>query len=193
MAAATLALLRLARPGDWLSPAVLLALLGLPGVVAYRAARAGRAGRLASGAAGLAGVVYLALSILVVPGVVERAASARTAGGLLRRLVQAGDRVALYGFKEGMLGGYLFYAGATFPNLGRPEELRAHLESAPCGSGAPCALALVREDVYRGLVPRLGLATTVAARFGDGGELAAVARRRPVLLIVREGFEPRRP
>jgi 4-amino-4-deoxy-L-arabinose transferase-like glycosyltransferase len=186
IAGTSLAVLRLARPADWLAPAALLALLLPPGILAYRAARAGRGGSLVVSGAALTGVVHLALAVLVVPAVVERAASARPAAALLRRLVQAGDRVALYDFKEGMLGGYLFYSGMTYPNLERVEDLRAHLLAAPGGGRGPCSLALVREDVYRALEPRLGVPTSVAARFGDGSTLAAMARRRPVLLVVAE-------
>ena len=104
----------------------------------------------------------------VVPRIVIGSLSPRTAAHQVRRMIDAGDRLALYRFKEGSLGGYLFYSGVTLPHLRDTEELRRHLMSGAVADNSPRSLALMREEVYAGLVADLGIPTTVVRRFPAG-------------------------
>lgn len=143
--------------------------LALPPALAffgYGALRSGRAGRLALLAGGGLGMVTLGLALAVVPEVVNGVTSPRLAATFARNLTEAGDRVALYRFKEGALGGTLFYAGGTFPNLTTPVDLRHHLEAGGVAGPGPRSVALMRERVYLEDAPRLGIPTTIVRRFG---------------------------
>jgi hypothetical protein len=64
----------------------------------------------------------------------------------MRALAEAGDRIALYRFHQGMMGGFLFYSGRTYPNLHDADELRRHLESDQAGGGR--ALVLMRSGAF---------------------------------------------
>jgi hypothetical protein len=64
----------------------------------------------------------------------------------MKAFAQAGDRIALYRFHQGMLGGFLFYSGRTWPNLGDADALRRHLES-DTGEGGR-ALVLMRAATF---------------------------------------------
>ncbi|HKN47560.1 MAG TPA: hypothetical protein VJ144_06285, partial [Candidatus Polarisedimenticolia bacterium] len=81
---------------------------------------------------------------------------------------EAGDRLALYRFKEGSLGAYLFYAGMTVPNLYTPEDLRLHLAAGPVARRGPRSLALMSEETYDDVAPGLGLPTSIVWRFRSG-------------------------
>ncbi|HEX9426299.1 MAG TPA: glycosyltransferase family 39 protein, partial [Candidatus Polarisedimenticolia bacterium] len=172
------AALRLVRPQEWLGLALSLALPPALALFGHAALRSGRAGRLASLIGGALALVTLALAVAVVPEVVNGAASPRGAASLLRRMVEAGDRVALYRFKEGALGGTLFYAGGTLPNLATTEELRRHLEAGSVAGPGPRSVALMREEVYREESARLGIATTIVRRFEPPPGIAALAPGR---------------
>jgi len=117
------------RPGERIVPAVIGALLAWPVAAAWGAARRDDGRRLGLAVAAGAALVFVAASVWAVPGIVNRGVSTRAAGGELRGLAEAGDRIALYRFHQGMLGGFLFYSGRTYPNLRDAEDLRRHLES----------------------------------------------------------------
>jgi hypothetical protein len=134
LAAGILAALRLVRPGDLLIPCALVALLIPPFVVAYRAMRADAGRRFGYAIAAATGVLLQCVTLVIVPAIVNGGTSARAAAGDLARMSDAGDPIALYQFREGMVGGFLFYSGRTFPNLRDPEHLKQHLEG---GSGDP--------------------------------------------------------
>ncbi len=184
---AFLAILTAVRPTDWLTPTAALALILLPGLAAFRALRSRRPFRLAVLVAAMAGLVELGVSALIVPRIVNAGVSVRAAGGMLARMVDQGDRLALYRFHEGMLGGYLFYAGRTFPNLRSLEELNGHLRADPGAPGGSRSLALLREDVYQEVAPRLEMKTAIASRFESGTQGIGSVRRWPILLVAPEG------
>jgi 4-amino-4-deoxy-L-arabinose transferase-like glycosyltransferase len=162
-AAVFLAMLRV-RPFDWLAPTVMAALLAPPGLAAWRALLARRTAQAALLGAALTAVLCVGLCVGIVPRVVERYASHRPAGAALARLVEAGDRIALHDFGQGMLGEVLFYAGRTFPNLRSVEDLEAHL-SGPRPAVGPRPMALMLESRHAALAPRLRVPTIVARRF----------------------------
>ncbi|HZM70223.1 MAG TPA: glycosyltransferase family 39 protein [Candidatus Cryosericum sp.] len=164
LAALTLAALRLARPADLAAPIVAGALLLVPGVAAYRALRRQDASAVALSIAGLTGIIELVLFVTVVPAVVNGGTSARAAGVELRRMEEEGDRIAFFQFKEGTLGGFLFYAGRTFPNLHDPEELTSHL--APGGEApGPRTFALMRAPALEEVAPRVPFPLLEARRY----------------------------
>ncbi len=160
------AALGLARPDGRLGVAFAIALPPTLAFLGYGTLRSGRAGRLALLAGGALGMVTLGLALAVVPEVVNGVSSPRPAATFMNRLAGAGDHVALYRFKEGALGGTLFYARGTFPNLAAPEDLRRHLEAGGVAGPGPRSVALMREAIYLEDAPRLGIATTVVRRFG---------------------------
>jgi 4-amino-4-deoxy-L-arabinose transferase-like glycosyltransferase len=199
LSAALLFSLLTVRPLDWIAPSACLALLLPTGVVAYRALRARHPCRAAFLCAAIAGIAYLGLATLVIAEVVNGGASAREAGSSLRRLIVQGDRVAFYQARQGTIGGILFYAGLTLPNLRSPGELERHLSAAAGAPGTPRSMALIREDIYRDVAPRLGVPTTIARRF-DRRLTFFDAPRRGILLVVAgeiddnaPGHGPRRP
>jgi hypothetical protein len=145
LAAAVLVLGVAGRPGDRLAPALIGALLAWPVALAWRAARAGDGGRLGLAVSGATAVVLVAAMVWAVPGIVNRGVSARAAGGTLGALADAGDRIALYRFRQGMLGGFLFYSGRTYPNLADADALRRHLETDQAGGGRAIVLMRARE------------------------------------------------
>jgi len=175
---------------------VLVAALALAG---YAALRTGRADRLAILVAGAVGLVHLVAAGGIVPELVDRHASPREAARQIRRMADAGDRLALYDFKEGSLGGYLFYAGMTLPHLRTPEDLRIHLSTGG-EARSPRSLALMREEIYHGVAPALGIATTIVRRFPAGwtvevafpgnGSPPVVLRDSDPIVLVAAGSDP---
>jgi 4-amino-4-deoxy-L-arabinose transferase-like glycosyltransferase len=199
LGAALLFALLTVRPLDWFAPTASLALLLPAGIAAYRALRARRPSRAAFLCAALAGLVYLGAATLVVPKVVDEGVSARETGSSLREMIVRGDRIAFYRLPQGSIGGILFYAGLTVPNLRTPENLESHLRSPGGVPGTPRSMALIREEDHRELAPRLAIPTTVARRF-DRPWMYFEAPRRGLLLVVGGGIEdnaagrdPRRP
>jgi 4-amino-4-deoxy-L-arabinose transferase-like glycosyltransferase len=162
------AALRLVLPEARLAAWVSLGVPLLAAVAGSTALRASRPDRLALVTIGTVGVVHLVLASTVVPRIVNGSLSPRMAAHQVRRMIDAGDRLALYRFKEGSLGGYLFYSGATLPHLRDTEELRRHFMSGAVADSSPRSLALMREEVYAGLAADLGIPTTVVRRFPAG-------------------------
>jgi 4-amino-4-deoxy-L-arabinose transferase-like glycosyltransferase len=175
------------RPFDWMSPTVMVALLVPPGLVAWRALRARRTVPAALAGAALAGVLCLGLGVGIVPRVVAQYASHRPAGAALGRLAAAGDRIALHDFGQGMLGELLFYAGRTFPNLRRVEDLEAHL-SGPVPAIGPRPMALVLESRHAGVVSRLRVPTIAARRFAHPEPPVGHPSESLVLVVPRGGI-----
>jgi 4-amino-4-deoxy-L-arabinose transferase-like glycosyltransferase len=134
------------RPGERVVPTVVGALLAWPVAAAWSAARRDDGRRLGLAVAGGTALIFVAALAWAVPGVVNRGVSARAAGSEIRALAEAGDRVALYRFHQGMMGGFLFYSGRTYPNLRDIEDLRRHLESDKPDAGR--ALVLMRGGVF---------------------------------------------
>jgi hypothetical protein len=164
LAAGVLAALRLARPEDLLAPIVSSALLLVPGVAAYRALRRQDAPGVALSIAGLTGILELVLFVAVVPAVVNGGTSARAAGVELRRMEEEGDRIAFFQFKEGTLGGFLFYAGRTFPNLHDDGDLTRHLAASGDAPG-PRTFALMRAPALEEVAPRVPFPLLEARRY----------------------------
>jgi 4-amino-4-deoxy-L-arabinose transferase-like glycosyltransferase len=160
--------LRLALPEARAASFLSLGVPLLTVVAGVAALRASRPDRVALVTIVTLGVVHLALASTVVPRIVNGSLSPRTAARQLRRMIDAGDRLALYRFKEGALGGYLFYSGTTLPHLREPEDLRRHLLSGAAADRSPRSLALMREEVYAGLTADLGIPTTVVIRYPGG-------------------------
>jgi 4-amino-4-deoxy-L-arabinose transferase-like glycosyltransferase len=162
-------------------PFVLVALLVVP--IALRALQDGRAVRCALLCATLAGAALLVAVMRLVPEVVGRAASARPIATAVRGHVDQGDRLAFYDFPQGQMGGILFYAGLTLPNLRTPEEVDRFL----AGDGG--AFVLMREYDRDSVIPRLAVPVVVARRFDPSIQ---TPRRRPggaILLLARAGIE----
>ena len=135
-----------AHPGGLAAPLVVLALVAWPLAAAWRAARTGNGGRLGLFTALTTAIVFVAAMAWAVPSIVNGGVSARAAGSDLRELSQAGDRIALYHFKEGMLGGFLFYSERTYPNLLDAKALAGHLAgNDPTGHRS---LALMRVEDF---------------------------------------------
>jgi 4-amino-4-deoxy-L-arabinose transferase-like glycosyltransferase len=183
LGAALLFALLTVRPLDWIAPTASLALLLPAGIAAYRALRARRPCRAASLCAAMAGIVYLVVATLILPAVVNEAVSARETGSSLGEMISRGDRIAVYQVPRGTIGGVLFYAGRTIPSLRTPEDLERHLTSDGGVAGTPRSMALIREEDYRDLAPRLAIPTTVARRF-DRPWMYFDAPRRGLLLVV---------
>jgi hypothetical protein len=188
MGAALLFALLTVRPLDWIAPTAGLALLLPAGIAAYRALRTRRPCRVAFLCATMAGVVYLGAATLVLPGVVNEAASFRETGSILRELISRGDHIAVYQVPRGTIGGILFYAGQTIPSLQTPEDLERHLTSDGGVPGTPRSMALIREEDYRDLAPRLAIPTTVARRI-DRPWMYFDAPRPGLLLVVAGEIE----
>jgi 4-amino-4-deoxy-L-arabinose transferase-like glycosyltransferase len=151
-------------------PAALAASLGtaivlaVPGVLAWRAARAGDGWRLGLAVAAAAGLIELAAGAALVPAIVNRGASARPIGAALRRHLEIGDHVALYGIKEGSMGGLLYYAGQTLPVLHGPAELESHLAPPGAGGGSR-SLVLMRSPVFEETARALSFPLVEAGRW----------------------------
>jgi 4-amino-4-deoxy-L-arabinose transferase-like glycosyltransferase len=150
LAALSLALVwawHLVRPAALLGPSSAAIVLALAGVVAWRAARAGDGRRLGLTVAAGALLMEVATGAVLVPAIVNQGASVRPIGATLRAHLEAGDHVALYGIKEGSIGGLLYYTGRTLPVLRGPDDLQAHLASAETPGGSR-ALVLMRATVF---------------------------------------------
>ena len=146
LAVAVLVLGIAGAPGARLVPAVIGALLAWPVAAAWSAARRDDGRRLGLAVAGGTALIFVAALAWAVPGIVNRGVSARAAGGEMGAFAEAGDRIALYRFRQGMMGGFLFYSGRTYPNLRDAGELRRHLESDQAGGGR--ALVLMRSGAF---------------------------------------------
>jgi len=164
LAAVVLAALRLARPSDLTTPIVVGTLLLVPGIAAYLAMRRQDSPAVALSVAGLTGVLELALFVSVVPAVVNGGTSARAAGDELRQMEAEGDRIAFYQFKEGTVGGFLFYSGRTFPNLRDLEGLGSHLAAGGDAPG-PRPFALMRAPALAEVAPLLPFPVQEARRY----------------------------
>jgi 4-amino-4-deoxy-L-arabinose transferase-like glycosyltransferase len=186
MSSVFLALLTAARPTDWITTTIALAIVLLPGLAAFHALRSRLAGRLALLIALMVGLLELGASLLIVPRIVNRGVSVRQEARTLVRLVEQGDRLAFYRFHQGMLGGYLFYAGRTFPNLGTLEQLKDYLMTDAGLPDGSRSLVLMREDVYQEVAPKLAVKTTIASRFESALQGIGPTRRWPILLIAPE-------
>jgi hypothetical protein len=77
---------------------------------------------------------------------------------------EAGDRIAFYQFKQGTVGGFLFYAGRTIPNLRDPDALARHLASGGEAPG-PRPFALLRAPAAEEVAPRLPFPVREARRY----------------------------
>ena len=203
IAALFVSILVLVRPGDWYAAALACGIFLPLAVGEIAVLRAGRIDRVALLAAGGVGVVSLGLACLVVPEVVNRHTSPRPAASQVRRMAEAGDRLAFYRFKEGSLGAYLFYAGMTVPNLGTPEDLRLHLAVGPVARRGPRSLALMTEETYDDVAPGLGLSTSIVWRFRSGltpewsasgsGPPRLAMRQTESIVLVAAGGDGRAP
>jgi len=152
-----------ADPGGFGAPLVVLALVAWPLAAAWRAARAGNGGRLGHFTALVTAIVFVAAMAWAVPSIVNGGVSTRAAGSDLREHAQAGDRIALYQFKEGMLGGFLFYSERTYPNLLDAKALADHLAgNDPTG---PRSLALMRVEDFEKVAGTLPFPVTEARRY----------------------------
>jgi 4-amino-4-deoxy-L-arabinose transferase-like glycosyltransferase len=134
------------QPQDRLVPALFGGLLAWPVTAAFGAFRRDDSRRLGLAVGSGAALVLVAALAWAVPGIVNHGVSVRPAAAELRALAEAGDRVVLYRFHEGTMGGFLFYAGRTFPNLLETADLRRHFESD--GEGGGRALVLMRGDSF---------------------------------------------
>ena len=128
------------RPRDRLVPALLGGLLAWPVGAAFGAFRRDDGRRLGLAVACGAALVFVAALAWAVPGIVNHGVSVRPAAAELRAFEDAGDRMALFRFHEGKVGGFLFYAGRTWPNLRETEDLRSHLERDGEGGGRALVL-----------------------------------------------------
>ena len=152
-----------ADPGGFGAPLIVLALVAWPLAVAWRAARAGNGGRLGLFTALATAIVFVAAMAWAVPSIVNGGMSARAGGSDLREHAQAGDRIALYQFKEGMLGGFLFYSDGTYPNLLDAKALADHLAgNDPAG---PRSLALMRVEDFEKVAGTLPFPVAEARRY----------------------------
>jgi len=177
-------------------PFVLLVLLLT--TLALRALQDRRAVRCALLCAVMAGAAWMVVVLHVVPEIVERAASSRPVAAAVRRHVDEGDRLAFFDFPQGQLGGILYYARLTLPNLRTPSEMDRFLAgdgpagSVPgsaAGTGDGRTFVLVREVDHATLAPRLTVPTVVARRFETA---IRDPRGRPgqvILLLARAGME----
>lgn len=156
--------LRMSRPEDLVTPVVTVLLLLVPGVAAYRAMRRQDAPAAALSIAGLTGVVELVLFVSVLPSIVNGRTSARAAGVELAAMHAEGDSIAFYQFKEGTLGGFLFYSGRTFPNLHDPDALARHLSAGGEDPG-PRPFALLRAPAVGEIAPLLPFPVLEARRY----------------------------
>jgi hypothetical protein len=138
----------------------------------------------------------------VVPVVVERAASARPVAAAVRRHLDEGDRLAFFNFPQGQIGGVLFYARLTLPNLRTPMDMDRFLAgNGPAGlvpgdaagPGEGRAFVLVRDVDHAAVASRLTVPTVVARRFETA---IRDPRGRPgqvILLLARAGIEDNAP
>lgn len=185
MCAVAITGLQLVRPAYRFGPLAAAVLLVPLGVMAYRSLRRGRTIRMGMTIACMLGFLYLAITILGVPVAVNGRASDRAAAEQLRRLVGGGDRIALYRFKEGMLGGYLFYSGHTYPNLSRLDQLRDHLGMKVDRLPGPRRFALMREEAYLEVATELEFPTRIVPEFESASSTHTRSGGRNVLLIER--------
>jgi 4-amino-4-deoxy-L-arabinose transferase-like glycosyltransferase len=181
--AAGLALFVMARPGAWLLAGLYAAVVTWPLVAAFRAARSGDGRRLGIAGAAAAAIVFVTTLAGSIPAVVNRDVTARPAGETLAAFASGGDRIALYRFHQGMMGGFLFYSGRTYPNLATAEALRQHLESdLPDGSRA---LVLMRADEFDAAAAALPFPVVEARRFTSRRLPGASAGSGDYLLVAR--------
>ena len=190
-AAAVPSLLYVARRADLVIPILLAALLIVPGVAAFRALRRSDTRGVAVGVAGLVGLAHLGLMAALAPAIVNGGTSARAAGGHLRSLADAGHPIALYQFRQGMLGGFLFYAGRTFPNLPDAESLKRHLESVGEGPG-PKPFVLMQSGVAADVASGLPFTLEEARRYSPP-RLPWIETGRKDYVIVTRGHDVRQP
>jgi 4-amino-4-deoxy-L-arabinose transferase-like glycosyltransferase len=113
--------------------------------LAARFARRDEPARLGFAVVSLAAVSCLLAATIATPSVVNGGTSVRAAGESLRRHADAGARLVFYDFREGNIGGFCFYARATWPNLKSSEALARHLE----GGGGEALAFLKAEDLER--------------------------------------------
>ena len=137
----------LVRPTALAGPLTAALALALVAVTAWRAARSADGWRLGLAVSAGAALIEIAVGAVLVPAIVNQGASARPIGAALRRHLETGDRVALYGIKEGSMGGLLYYAGRALPVLSGPGELEAHFAPADAPGGSR-ALVLMRAPVF---------------------------------------------
>ncbi len=180
--AAGLALFVMARPGAWLLAALYAAAAAWPLVLAFRAARAGAGRRLGLGVAAAAAIAFVTTLAGSIPAVVNRDVTARPAGETLAAFASGGDRIALYQFHQGMMGGFLFYSGRTYPNLRTPQTLAAHLESDEPGGSR--ALVLIKADDFEAAAATLPFPVIEARRFASR-RLPGATGSGDYLLVVR--------
>jgi 4-amino-4-deoxy-L-arabinose transferase-like glycosyltransferase len=193
MSAGGLLALRLARPADFVAPIGLALLLAALGVAGFPALRAGRGERFGAVAATMVGLLFLTMAHLVIPDAVQHWATGRPAAAELQRVIDGGDHLVLYRFKEGAIGNVLYYLKTTLPNLRTPEALRAHLAALPAPAPGPIAVALMYEDVYRSVLPDLGIPTTIVRRLSnEKAPLIHDTRDALVLVAAQGGLEPAR-
>ncbi len=145
------------------APLLVAGLVAWPLALAWRAARAGDGRRLGSFAALVTAIALVAAMAWVVPSIVNGGVSARAAASDMRALAEAGDRIALYRFKQGMLGGFLFYSGRTYPNVRDAKGLPDHL----AGDDAPDSrsLVLMQSDDFDAIARVLPFPMAVARRY----------------------------
>jgi len=175
------------RPGERLIPALLGALLAWPVAASWGAASRGDGRRLGLAVAGGTALILVAALGWAVPGIVNHGVSVRPAAGELRAFADAGDRIALYRLNEGMMGGFLFYSGRTYPRLGNADDLRHYLEGDQAGGGR--ALVLMPSGLFDEAARSLPFPILEARRFAFRKLPRANAGARPgagdFLLVVR--------
>jgi 4-amino-4-deoxy-L-arabinose transferase-like glycosyltransferase len=164
LSVALLVVLRFVRPADAIGPFMAAGVMALPASLAWQAARDGDGRRLGTAVAAGLGVLEVIAIVVVAPAIINTGTSARQAGSDIRRLSAAGDRVALYGIKEGTLGQLLFYAGRTLPDLRTPEDLRRHLDADAGGTG-PRALVVMRAPLFDAAAAAIPFAIVEARRW----------------------------
>ncbi|HUD72265.1 MAG TPA: glycosyltransferase family 39 protein [Dongiaceae bacterium] len=179
---AGLALFVMARPGAWLLAALYAAVAAWPLVLGFRAARAGAGRRLGLGVAAAAAIAFVTTLAGSIPAVVNRDVTARPAGETLAAFASGGDRIALYRFHQGMMGGFLFYSERTYPNLRTPQALEAHLQSDEPGGSR--ALVLIKADDFDEAAAALPFKVVEARRF-TSRRLPGASGSGDFLLVVR--------
>lgn len=183
VATAGLALFVMARPGAWLLAGLYTGIAGFLVAATFGAARAGEGRRLGFAAAATAGLAFVTTLAGSIPAVVNRDVSARPAGETLAAFATGGDRIALYQFRQGMMGGFLFYSGRTYTNLPTFDALRRHLESdEPAGSRA---IVLMRAEEFDAVAAALPFKVVEARRFTSRRLPGASAGSGDYLLVTR--------
>jgi 4-amino-4-deoxy-L-arabinose transferase-like glycosyltransferase len=137
----------LVRPSAVAGPLAAAIALSVAAVAAWRAVRGADGRRLGLAVAGGAAILELLTACALVPAIVNRGASARPIGEAIRGHLETGDHVALYGIKEGSMGGLLYYAGHTLPVLRGSDELERYLDDAGAPGGSRL-LVLMRAPAF---------------------------------------------